>query len=192
MNAAHITNACSRTILRQAVGSSIMRHPRFITLILIFIIMTTTSSNAETAVIGRVYEDGLPLIYSFVNEQPSQDNVARFQWLTIVSWKYDGSNNNGMPPEATNAQMIALEDFLSEQFENSSNSIWVFNRTGNHLKEFAYYINDRDAFIEKLNQTPSSQPRYPIEINFYNDPTWQEFRDLLEEFRSEENNESDA
>jgi len=169
-----------------------MRHPRFITLILIFNIMTTTSSNAETGVIGRVYEDGLPLIYSFLNEQPSQDNVARFQWLTIVSWKYDGSNNNGMPPEATNAQMIALEDSLSEQFENSPNSIWVFNRTGNHLKEFAYYINDRDTFIEILNHTLSSEPGYPIEVNFYNDPTWQEIRNLLEEFRSEENNESDA
>lgn len=169
-----------------------MRHPELIPLILLFNILTTTNSIAESGVIGRAYEDGLPLIYSFVNEQPSQENIARFQWLTIVSWKYDGSKNNGMPPKETNTQMVALEDSLSKQFESSSNSIWVFNRTGNHLKEFAYYINNRDAFIERLNQTLSSHPRYPIEINFYNDPTWQEIRKLLEEFRSEEKNEGDT
>ena len=159
-----------------------MRHSGFILFILIINIMTTANSTDETGVIGRIYEDGLPLIYSFVNEQPSQEDIARFQWLTIVSWKYDGSHNNGMPSEETNNQMIALEDSLSNQFGSSPNSIWVFNRTGNHLKEFAYYINDRDAFIESLNQALSSHPRYPIEITFYKDPTWQEIRNLIEEF----------
>lgn len=109
----HAVRQSARVGLTLPLMLDVMHHFRFITLIFIFTIMTTAGSNAETGVIGRLYEDGLPLIYSFVKEQPSQDNVARFQWLTIISLKYDGSNNNGMPLKATNTQMLALQDSLS-------------------------------------------------------------------------------
>ena len=151
--------------------------------------MNASGSENETGVIGRVYENGLPVIYAFDKSQPSEDLISRFPWLTIVSWKYDGSSNNGMPTEETNSQMIKLEDALSEEFENSSNSTWVFNRTGNHLKEFVYYIDNRDLFVEKLNDKLSTHSKYPIEINFYNDSTWSEIMDLLRDF---ENGENDA
>ena len=161
---------------------------RTITLIgLIIFTMAVSGSENETGVIGRAYENGMPVIYAFDNSNPSQDLISQFPWLTIVSWKYDGSSKNGMPPEETNSQMIKLEDTLSAKCENSPNSTWVFNRTGNHLKEFVYYIKDRDLFIEKLNESLSAHPRYPIEINFYNDATWSELRGLLKDFSSGEN-----
>ena len=154
---------------------------------LIVLAMNVLGTENETGVIGRVYENGLPVIYSFDHSQPSQDLIAKFPWLTIISWKYDGSANNGMPSAETNSEMIKLEDSLSAKFNNSANSTWVFNRTGNHLKEFAFYIEDRDLFIEQLNEALSVHPRYPIEINFYNDSTWSEFRGLLKDFASNEN-----
>jgi hypothetical protein len=92
-----------------------------------------------------------------------------------------------MPTEETNVQMIELEDALSAAFENSSNATWAFNRTGNHLKEFAYYIGDRDSFIEKFNEVLSSHPRYPLEVTFYNDSTWSEMKDLSRDFSNEGN-----
>jgi hypothetical protein len=149
---------------------------------IILLSMTASGSDNETGVIGRTYEDGLPVIYAFDKSAPSQDMISRFPWLTIVSWKYDGSGNNGMPTEETNVQMIKLEDALSAAFQNSSNSTWAFNRTGNHLKEFAYYISDRNSFLEMFNEVLSSHPRYPVEVTFYNDSTWSEMKDLLTDF----------
>ena len=149
--------------------------------------MAVSGTENETGVIGRVYENGLPVIYAFDNSEPSQDLISRFPWLAIVSWRYDGSANNGMPPEETNSKMIKLEDALSTKFENSPNSIRVFNRTGNHLKEFAYYIRDRDLFIENLNEALYGHPGYPIEINFFNDSTWSEFKRLLKDFSGGKN-----
>jgi hypothetical protein len=146
--------------------------------------MASDNNEKETGVIGKVYENGLPVIYAFVNEDPTQENIARFSSLTIISWEYDGSNNNGMPEEEINMQMLTLEDALSQEFENSTNSMWVFNRTGNNLKEFAYYINSRDKFIEDLNKALSSHPQFPIDIKFYDDPNWLEITQLLKEFNS--------
>lgn len=149
--------------------------------------MTTSRSENEAGAIGRVYEDGLPVIYAFDNSEPSQGYISRFAWLAIVWWKYDGSDNDGMPLEETNARMIELEDALSTEFHGSPTSAWVFNRTGNNLKEFAYYISDRDHFIGELNRALASHARYPIEISFYDDSRWSEFRDLLREFGGRSN-----
>ena len=149
--------------------------------------MNAQGSEGQMGVIGRVYENGLPVIYAFDNSEPSRDLISRFPWLTVVSWKYDGSSNNGMPPEETNLQMIKLEDALFTQFADTPISTWVFDRTGNHLKEFAYYISDRGLFIEALNEALSSHSRYPIEVNFYDDSTWSEFRGLRKDFSGSDN-----
>ena len=118
-------------------------------------------------IIGKSYEDGLPVIWRFINEAPSDSKKRNLPWLTVISWKYDGTDNNGMPPEQVNERMIALEDALIEQIEKIDFCEHAFSRTGNNLKEFAYYISDRDLFIEKLNQALKTHHRYPIEIDLY-------------------------
>lgn len=83
--------------------------------------------------------------------------------------------------------MIKLEEALSTEFGSSPISTWVFNRTGNHLKEFAYYIHDRELFIARLNEVLSTHSRYPIEVNFYDDSNWSEYKGLLKEFSAGDN-----
>ena len=68
----------------------------------------------ELGIIGETKEDGLPLIYKFVDELPSPETREKFRWLTVISWKYDRSVRNGMPPENTNKQMLALEHAVDE------------------------------------------------------------------------------
>lgn len=94
--------------------------------------MTVMGSEDETGVLGRVYENGLPVTYALDDSEPSRDLISRLPWLTAVSREYDGSDNNGMPLEATNSRMIELENAVTTEFESSSNSIRVSSRTGNH------------------------------------------------------------
>ena len=47
-----------------------------------------------------------------------------------------------MPDQDTNDAMIILEGALSAEFENAVKSQHAYNRTGNGLKEFAYYVAD--------------------------------------------------
>jgi hypothetical protein len=140
------------------------------------------NGEEEKGIIGRSYEDGLPVIYKFINEMPPVETRNNLKWLTVISWKYDGSNNNGMPIEKENKKMITLERTIEDYIENDKVLLHAYSKTGNNLKELVYYIHDQDQFLEKFNKAMTGQPRYPIEITFYKDDKWEEFQNLLNDF----------
>lgn len=142
----------------------------------------SNSIDDQKGVIGEYYESGKPVVMKFVNEIPDHKTINRLPWLTIISWKYDPEVNNGMPPKEVNKKMIKLENAL-EVFYSIDTCRWIYNRTGNGLKEFNYQISDRDQFINKLNKVLQSHERYPIEITFYEDSDWKEFRKLIKDFQ---------
>lgn len=148
------------------------------------------TANAEEGkgIIGRVFEDGFPVIYKFVNELPQDTIRSNLTWLAVISWKYDGSSNNGMPLNDENQRMISLEDAIEAHIESDQVLRHAYSRTGNNLKELVYYINSQDKFLDTFNKTLSSHPRYPIEINFYQDAGWDDFRRLLNDFAKSANN----
>jgi len=149
----------------------------------IILIMTSQAgAEDELGIIGEVYEDGFPVIYKFVNEMPVKDVRESLQWLTVISWKYDGSSNNGMPLSDENQRMIILEDAIEHYIENDGVLRHVYSRTGNSLKELVYYIHDQDQFLAELNKALSTHKRYPIEISFYKDEKWEDFQKLLDDF----------
>jgi hypothetical protein len=97
-------------------------------------------------------------VFKLVDELPFEDTRGRFGWLTVVSWKYDGGQPNGMPAESINRGMIALEHAI-EDLEQEGHCLHAYSRTGNNLKELVYYIADRDRFMEAFNEALKDQPR---------------------------------
>lgn len=141
-------------------------------------------SNTEPkGIIGRYYEGKFPVVVKFVNELPTIDTQKHFTSLTVVSWKYDGSSNNGMPTKEINEKMLVLEGALSKTIEKSKSYVHAYSRTGNNLKEFVYYSKGLDEFMPLLNETLQSHESYPIDIDFYEDPEWAELKKLLEDFK---------
>lgn len=141
-----------------------------------------TDANEPKGVIGRSYKDGLPVIWKFVNEEPSVVTREALPWLTVISWEYDGIDNNGMPVKATNERMVQLEGTIRDGVEADGFCEHTISRTGSNLKELIYYIHDRDSFLERLNFALRSHERYPIEITFYEDPEWTEHQNARELF----------
>ena len=133
-------------------------------------------------IIGRYYENDLPVIVKFVNELPEKKTIDKLPFLTVVSWKYDGSENNGMPPKEINERMIVLEEALEKAMDSTSFFTHVYSRTGNNLKEFVYYSTNQEDFIYMINFTLEKHDVYPIEISFYEDRGWSDFKKVLEDF----------
>jgi len=77
----------------------------------------------EPGIIGETYEDGFPVVLKLV----------------------DG------PSELVNSQMLALENALDQSLESPGLCRHAYSRTGNGLKELAYYIHERDQFMEAFN-----------------------------------------
>lgn len=133
----------------------------------------------ETGVIAQYSEDGFPVVLKLVDEFPGDSIRSKYTWLTVISWKYDGATNNGMPLEEVNRAMIKLEQTIEDSIEPKGHCWHAYSRTGNNLKELVYYIKSRDEFIEAFNKALEQQPRYPIEINFYKDQKWEDFLRIL-------------
>lgn len=137
----------------------------------------------ETWSVGEAKIEGKPVVYKFMNELPEENLRAKMSWLTVVSWKYDGSTNNGMPPKQVNDSMIKLEDDLETIEGRESLYYDVYSATGNNLKEFVFYIADREEFMGNFNKALSGHPVYSIDINFYEDKEWSDLVKLQTDFR---------
>lgn len=141
------------------------------------------SKEELKGIIGRYYEDGLPVIMKFVNEIPNDSTISKLPFLTVISWKYDGSERNGMPPKSTNERMIVLEEVLENSMSNSNIFTHAYSRTGNNLKELVFYTTKQSDFMEMLNRTLEKHDVFPIEINFYEDREWTDFKRVLNDFK---------
>ena len=150
---------------------------------MLFIVSLLSDADEPKGIIGETYEDGSPVIWKFVNEMPSASIREQLTWLTVISWKYDGTTNNGMPLQSENQSMIKLEDAIEDGIEFEDILQHAYSRTGNNLKELVYYIHNRDQFLEAFNKALENHARYPIEIDFYEDQAWEDFQNLLHSFK---------
>jgi hypothetical protein len=136
----------------------------------------------ELGVIGEIIEDDFPVIYSFIKELPDLSVISKYPTLVVISWKYDGSMHNGYPDQKSKDMMYKLEDLLGE-LEDKDVSFRSYGRTGNNLKELAYYTSTQEYFLEKVNVVLMDLPRFPIDITFYQDENWTDYKELLADFK---------
>lgn len=133
-------------------------------------------------VIGKYYENDFPVIMKFINELPDRKITSKLTILSIISWNYDGIGNNGMPSNEVNKSMIFLEDAVEASVKETDEFIHVYSRTGNNLKEFAYYSKSQKGFMKLLNKTLKTHKVYPIEISFFDDKEWSDFKNVISKF----------
>jgi Family of unknown function (DUF695) len=131
------------------------------------------------------------VIWSFEAEWPDPEVRQQRPWLTVVSWRYDSTANNGMPMDDERAKMLDLELAL-DPLEDCTNSFQAYRRTGNGLKEFVYYVGDQGEFMARFNDLLAGHPSYPLEVHFFEDRTWSDFEKLLADFRGAPERSSDS
>ena len=135
-------------------------------------------------IVGTAKIDGKRVVYRFVTRGPTDEQRKNLPWCAVVSWKYDGTENEGMPAKAVQERMRVLDDSLEKGVVKEGSCEHLISRTGNNLKELIYYIRDRDAFIEQLNNALADHEAFPIEIEFFADPEWKELMDLRADFKT--------
>lgn len=144
--------------------------------------------NIRSETLGRIvqtWKDGLRILWTYVPEMPTQDARSAMPWLTVVRWEYDGSGNEGMPSTEENHHMLMLEAIL-EKIEHPAFCLEGYRRIGAGVREFVYYISDRDKFLQKFNSCAAKDPRYPITIKFYKDEAWSDLQDIIDDFKTAE------
>lgn len=125
----------------------------------------------DYGVVAKTMEEGKPVILSISKGANTDANRAKFPWLVVIAWKYDGG---AMPAKDINEKMLRLEDAIEDDIVTGEHCIHAVSRTGNGLKEWEYYIKDQADFTTRFNKAVMGHERYPIKITFYSDPEWKE------------------
>ena len=152
----------------------------------LFFVMSSSSSEGPAQwVVGSYEVDGLRVVMKVIEELPAEDLRDKHRWLTVITWEYDVSENGGMPVEEMLSQMMRLEGAIDEM-EARGTCFQVYSRTGNGIKELTYYTGSRDGFLEDLNSTLADHPRYPIKIEFFEDPGWEDLQNVHKHYLRKE------
>ena len=145
--------------------------------------MLMTSGSEATGRIVQTWKGEHRILWTYVPELPAQDARRAMPWLAVLRWEYEGSSCEGMPTAEENQHMLMLDAAL-QKVERPEFCVEGYRRIGAGLREFVFYIADRDKFLEELNKCGAQDRRYPIAIKFYKDEEWSELRDLIDDFRS--------
>jgi len=138
-------------------------------------------AHEQTDRAGKIFQtlkDGKRILWTLVPEMPLEVTRSTLPWLAVIFWEYDGSSRNGMPSDEVNTKMLSFEHELTA-IESPGFCFEAYRRIGNDLREFVLYIADRDSFMAELNVRLAEHPRYPIEIKFYQDESWSELQELI-------------
>jgi hypothetical protein len=100
----------------------------------------------------------------------------------IIAWEY--VSENGQPDPVEHTGMNKLEDALEGVLHGSHLATLALVSTGENLREWTYYAQSEDEFIERLNQALETLPPFPIDIHTAHDPAWS----MYTKFRSDNPN----
>jgi hypothetical protein len=134
---------------------------------------TAISTNSKT---------GRRIIFRYPKQlAPSFDRSVQ-PGRIIIAWKY--VSESGQPNSDEHSDMNRLEDALEMALQGSPLATLALVSTGENLREWTYYAQSEDVFIERLNLAIEDMPPFPIEIHTAHDPEWS----MYTRFRSENPN----
>lgn len=74
--------------------------------------------------------------------------------------------------------MLSFERAVDELSMENGHAFLMNVSTGLGLREWCYYAKDRDRFMARFNELLVRRERYPLEIEFFDDPEWRVWLDL--------------
>jgi hypothetical protein len=122
---------------------------------------TAISRNATT---------GRQIFWRYAKDlRPSFDRSTQPHRIIIV-WKY--ASKSGQPGPTDNGGMNRFEDALAGALKGSHVATLALVSTGENLREWTYYVQSDDCFVERFDEAVQNLPPLPIEIHTAHDPTW--------------------
>ncbi len=123
-------------------------------------------------VVAEGEEDGLHILSRLRNCVPDGISISKYPYLLSILWEYENDNPSGMPSDDINKQQLAFDDAL-DQMDNTGSGTMMLAVTGNGRREWVWYVNDPNEWLENLHKCLHSHPVYPLDIQQSEDPEWE-------------------
>lgn len=112
--------------------------------------------------------------------KPDRADLASLVWAIVIQWPWESDQQ--MPPAEVNAAQQTFEAAL-DPLASSGHSELMHVSTGMGLKDWIFYARTREEFMDELNKLLSGHPRYPIDIEFFEDPGWEIWEEMVKDLR---------
>jgi Family of unknown function (DUF695) len=132
-----------------------------------------------------------------VAKHPSSERVILFRYaetfredfnrksqafvLSLI-WRYEGVN--GMPVSPDREMQDEFEETICTALNAVAGSTLALVVTGDDLKEWTFYAESIDLFMDTLNEALAGKPIVPIEIHNDEDPEWTVYTRFLAGLKS--------
>ena len=131
-------------------------------------------------------DDDVPGLVRFrPNLQNFIETGSYLQRMDII-WTYESTDDSLMPDQSTMDLMSAVEDALVAAFEVDNQTILTFVFTSDNERWWAFYTTNIDITGPRLNEALAAFDPLPINISVEDDPEWNEYFGVLEDFGGDE------
>ncbi|MDR2009993.1 MAG: DUF695 domain-containing protein [Bacteroidales bacterium] len=134
------------------------------------------TSKDEHSILEAELESGNMLIAVVNTQLLNWDSKASHPWIAIITFKYDGSNSNGMPNTNDYQSLNEIEESILQQLLDKDGYLYIGRQTADNEREIYFACKDfrKPSKVFFKTQQDNSN-KFEIEYDIYKDKYWQSF-----------------
>ncbi|MDB5318877.1 MAG: hypothetical protein JWN40_508 [Phycisphaerales bacterium] len=105
-------------------------------------------------------------------DRPPDDDIDSYSTAVVIKWEYPSQLGTASPPADVLQQMEVFGEAVVGLAWATGCSYLMNIATGLGTREWCYYTRDRAEFMRRFNALLVGHNRYPLRIEFLDDPQW--------------------
>ena len=134
----------------------------------------------ENWFVAELELDNKPLILRGRKNLSGAEAMNTHSKLITITWNYDPDDETGLPPTQLLPLMSAAEHVIFNALEKDDLCIFFAVSVHDGSKQWLAYTHNVDDAYDRLNEALRDQEPYPLEFSAADDPSWEEYAELLE------------
>ncbi len=134
------------------------------------------TQNDEHSILKAELESGNKLIAVVNTQLLNWDSKASHPWIAVITFRYDGQSNNGMPNEEDYQRLNEIEESILQQLADKDGYLYIGRQTASNEREIYFACKDfRKPSIVFFKIQQDNENKFEIEYDIYKDKYWQSF-----------------
>lgn len=134
------------------------------------------TQDDEHSVLEAELKSGGNLIAVVNSKLLNWDGKASHPWIAVITFRYDGSNNNGMPNEDDYQYLNEIDEGILLKLQDKDGYLYVGRQTAENEREIYFACKDYrepSKVFYQIQQENSN--KFEITFDIYKDKYWQSF-----------------
>ena len=132
--------------------------------------------TADTWALAKASAEAGPLVLRYRTPILGPDGVEGYNRVLRILWPYEAEHSGAMPSTNDSADMEQFEDRLCDVLEIDAHAFLAAVLTFDGARQWVFYTSDIGECGRRLEGMPQNAEPYPIQIDAFDDPTWQYLR----------------